>query len=440
MPPTAPRPGDAHVGILYDESMERHIGPEHYERPQRIIRVFETLRDEGLLSRCYQLPARGATDAELLQVHPQEHIDKVQNLYGSRDEDKRGDAFITAFGDLYACDATATAARFAAGCVVEAVQRVLSGAVGSALAVVRPPGHHAECARAMGFCFYNNCAVAARAALAHPGGTVRRVLVLDWDVHHGNGIQDALWGDPSVLYISIHRHPKNFYPFCAGFPEEVGEGAGKGFNVNVPWHVKGAGDADYRAAFELVVEPIVRSFCPDLTIVAAGYDAAAGDPLGGCAVSPAGYFEMTRRLAALSPGGRLVLALEGGYNNRVTADCAAACVRALLGDDAAASSAGSASEDSDAGVEDFFAGSSGGGSGGGLWPLGPTGKMLKEVAKIQAPYWPVLLEGGPFDATWDAYLDGLRAGQAGRARAPPRGAAAGAAFKWRSRAASLAQT
>ncbi|KAG1655847.1 hypothetical protein FOA52_006221, partial [Chlamydomonas sp. UWO 241] len=218
LPPAVPRAGDTRVGLLYDESMERHVGPAHYECPQRVIQVFETLQDEGLMDRCFLLPARPATDAELLRVHPQAHIDKVTSTFDDRCEEQRDDKFVRVFGDLYACEDTTRAALCAAGCVVEGVQQVLSGAMSSALAVVRPPGHHAECERAMGFCFFNNCAVAARAALAHPG--VSKVLVLDWDVHHGNGIQDAVWTDPNILYVSIHRHPKNFYPFVAGYPEE----------------------------------------------------------------------------------------------------------------------------------------------------------------------------------------------------------------------------
>ncbi|GFH16674.1 hist_deacetyl domain-containing protein, partial [Haematococcus lacustris] len=184
------------VGLLYDELMETHQGPEHVEQPLRIIRMLQTLEELGLAQRCWRLASKTAS-AELLRLaHSPEHIaEAVSHPFISK-------------GDMYFCSHTAAAARMAAGCCVEAVRAVLSGTVSSALAIVRPPGHHAECARAQGFCFFNNVAVAARAAqqlgrdLAQP---VRRVAVLDWDVHHGNGIQEVLWEDPSVLYISIHR-------------------------------------------------------------------------------------------------------------------------------------------------------------------------------------------------------------------------------------------
>jgi histone deacetylase 6 len=213
----------------------------------------------------------------------------------------------------------------------------------------------------MGFCFYNNTAVAARTALQLPG--VNRVLLLDWDVHHGNGIQDILYDDPTVMYISLHRYGNGFYPGTGGM-EEVGKGAGTGYTVNVPWGDKGLGDADYLAAFDLVIDPITRAFAPDLVIVAAGFDAAEGDPLGGMKVSDQGYALMTHRLTQLA-GGRCVAALEGGYGLSATASAAASTLSALLG--VATPPLSSRRR-----------------------PKRSTVELLRRVVDVQSKYWPTL--------------------------------------------------
>ncbi|PNW76576.1 hypothetical protein CHLRE_11g467706v5 [Chlamydomonas reinhardtii] len=386
--PSSPAPGDTRVGLLYDNSMERHVGPEHYERPARIIAVHQVLQEQELWGRCWQLVPRQATDTELLLGHTEEHIRKVDSLfddaYPARPESLAGASYCFAEpagaekGDVYVCSDTPSAARMATGCCVEAVKQVLGGTVSRALAIVRPPGHHAECERAQGFCFFNNVAVAALAALQHPD--VKRVAVLDWDIHHGNGIQNILLQRPDALYLSLHRDPKRFYPFTSGFVGEAGEGPGLGFNVNVPWLKKGMGDGDYMAAFSLVVEPVLQSYAPDLVIVAAGFDAADGDPLGGCKVSPEGYGWMTERLLQFA-GGKVVLALEGGYNNRVTAWCAAACVRALL--------EGAASPGLPRDKEH-------------LWPA-ESHDSLKRVYEVQRQHWAPLRERSWSDA-WEAHL------------------------------------
>uniref|UniRef100_A0A7S0ULI3 histone deacetylase n=1 Tax=Polytomella parva TaxID=51329 RepID=A0A7S0ULI3_9CHLO len=326
---------DPRVGLLYDESMELHVGPDHYERPTRIIAVHDALLTAGLVDRCWSLSSWQATDPEILLAHTADHISSVdnmfQNKYPLRDPALSAATYCFASDktkDVYCCAATATAARTAAGCCIKAARAVVRQEVDRAFAVVRPPGHHAECDRAMGFCFFNNVALAALNALQEPG--IQRVAVLDWDVHHGNGIQEILYNRDDALYISIHRSPQNFYPYSSGFPKETGEGLGSGFNVNIPWIRKGMNDADYLTAMDLVVCPILDSFDPDLVIVAAGFDAAEGDPLGGCRVTPEGFAHMTHRLLRFAKG-RIVLALEGGYNTRITAQCATSCVETLLG-------------------------------------------------------------------------------------------------------------
>merc|ERR1719158_2690626 len=221
-------------------------------------------------------------------------------------------------------------ALLAAGGVLQTVDKVMeSGAAG--IAVVRPPGHHAEPHTPHGFCLFNNVSIAAQYAVTQLG--VEKVLILDWDVHHGNGIQHMFYNNPNVLYISLHR-----YDYGAFFPQSsdadydmVGEGAGKGFNVNIPWNGRKFGDSEYLLGFNNVVLPIAYEFQPQLVLVSAGFDAAEGDPLGGYKVSPAMYGYMTHQLSALAEG-RVVVALEGGYNLATISDCATQCAKALLGD------------------------------------------------------------------------------------------------------------
>lgn len=187
----------------------------------------------------------------------------------------------------------------------------------------------------MGFCLYNNVAIAARAAQEMGA---RRVLIVDWDVHHGNGTQDSFYQDPEVLYFSTHQYP--FYP-GTGAIEEVGEGKGLGCTINVPWP-GGRDDADYLAAFDRVLLPVATAFKPDLVLVSCGFDAAEGDPLGSMRLSPEGYAQMTGRLAPLATG-KLVLALEGGYNLDAISRSAAACARVLLGEPAPSQESGAPS-------------------------------------------------------------------------------------------------
>ena len=190
-----------------------------------------------------------------------------------------------------------------------------------------PPGHHACMDKAGGFCFFNNVAVAARMAQRELG--VARVAIVDWDVHHGNGTQDVFRDDPDVLFISLHRHNNGAFFPGTGHPERIGRGKGVGSCVNIAWNTAGVGDDGYRAAFASVVLPVLRDFNPGLVLVSAGFDAVAGDPLGGMKVSPPMFGWMTSQLCAVGTG-RVVLALEGGYNVPAIARCAVSCIDALL--------------------------------------------------------------------------------------------------------------
>ena len=307
------------TGLVYDERFLRHRAPYvHPEHPGRLEAIFGRLERDDLAKSARAIPAREATDEELLRIHTPGLLALVAET-ASHD-------FVQLDPDTYTCRDSALAARLAAGGLVDLCAQVASGMVDDGFALLRPPGHHAEADRPMGFCLFNNVAVAARALQSAPDA--ERVLIVDWDLHHGNGTQHSFWEDPSVLYFSTHQFP--FYP-GTGAAEEAGGGKGRGFNVNVPWPA-GMGDADHLSAFDRLLLPIARSFSPDLVLVSAGFDAAAGDLLGGMRVSPGGYAALTERLLSLADG-RVVLALEGGYNLDAIARSAAACLRVLLGEE-----------------------------------------------------------------------------------------------------------
>ena len=305
------------TGLVYDERFLAHRAPyDHPEHPGRLTAIWRRLGQEGLAARCRRVAAREASDAELERIHTAAHVAAVDAT--AREDFQQLDP------DTYACRDSALAARIAAGGLVDLAAAVADGRLSSGLALLRPPGHHAEADRAMGFCLFNNVAVAARALQA---GGLKRILIVDWDLHHGNGTQNSFWEDQGVLYFSTHQFP--FYP-GTGAIDETGGGAGRGATVNVPWP-GGMGDAEYLAAFDRVLLPAAREFAPEIVLVSAGFDAAEGDPLGAMRLTPSGYAQMTARLATLAEG-RLVLALEGGYDLEAISKSAAACLRVLLGE------------------------------------------------------------------------------------------------------------
>jgi len=221
-------------------------------------------------------------------------------------------------------------ALLAAGGVLQTVDKVIESG-GAGIAVVRPPGHHAEPHTPHGFCLFNNVAIAAERAVREEG--LDRVLILDWDVHHGNGIQHMFYESNKVLYISLHRYDDaTFFPSNEDANYDmVGEGPGKGFNVNIPFNGRKMGDAEYLLAFQSIILPIAYEFNPQLVLVSAGFDAAKGDPLGGYRLSPAMYGHMTQGLLGLA-GGRVVVCLEGGYCLPAISECMLQCARSILGD------------------------------------------------------------------------------------------------------------
>jgi acetoin utilization deacetylase AcuC-like enzyme len=268
------------------------------------------------------LPARQASFAELARIHEAEYIRRI--------EATRGRPHTALDPDTSASAGSYEAALRAAGGVLCAVEAVLDGGYAGAFAAVRPPGHHAEADRAMGFCLFNNAAVAARHALEARG--LRRVLLVDWDVHHGNGTMHSFYDCAAVLYFSVHQYPH--YP-GTGLPQETGSGPGAGFTVNVPLP-GGQGDADYLAVFEQILLPVALAYRPELVLVSAGFDIHRDDPLADMRVSEAGFAGMTRLLVQVADAccpGRLVFALEGGYDLAALAAGVGAVLRTLLGEE-----------------------------------------------------------------------------------------------------------
>jgi acetoin utilization deacetylase AcuC-like enzyme len=307
---------------LYDDPLfrEHDSGEGHPERPARLDALRHGIKEAGLEEGMRALAPRPAHREELERVHTAAHVERVE---GTRGRTVRFDP------DTQAGPRSADAAFLAAGAVVDAVDRVLDGDLDRALCLVRPPGHHAESERAMGFCLFNNVAVAAAHALARG---LTRIAVVDFDVHHGNGTQDAFYADPRVLYLSSHAYP--FYP-GTGALSETGAGPGRGFNVNLPMPA-GLGDADYARVYREIVVPIGRAYDPELVLVSAGFDAHANDPLADMHLSHRGYRELSDVCLALAGGaarGRVVFALEGGYDLRALASSGAEVARSLLGEE-----------------------------------------------------------------------------------------------------------
>ncbi|KAG5639404.1 hypothetical protein H0H81_002936 [Sphagnurus paluster] len=274
------------------------------------------------------LPIRPVKKEEAMLVHSEDHWEKVQAIQTMSEEDRIDTEDYYEQLSLYVMPGTTRAALLSCGGVVEACLAVARNELKKTFAIVRPPGHHAEPDEHMGFCFFNNVAVAAR--VVQQITPIKKIMILDWDVHHGNGTQRAFNDDPSVLYVSIHRYEQGmFYP-CGPFGglQSCGEGPGLGYSVNIPWPEKGMTDADYIHAFQKVVMPIAMEFSPELVI---RFDAAEGDDLGECHVSPTGYAHMTHMLSGLA-GGKLVVALEGGYNLDSISNSALAVAGVLLGE------------------------------------------------------------------------------------------------------------
>ena len=304
-------------------SFTEHDFPRHPEHAGRIQAVWRQLRQAGLLEQVQELTPAPASDEQILAVHSAAHMNRLAAV-------SRGDGVARLDPDTYALPQSPAVARLAAGAVIGAVDSVLTGAAENALAIVRPPGHHATMGRQMGFCLLNNVAIAARHAQAQRN--CGKVLIIDYDVHHGNGTQDIFYADPSVMFISIHQSP--FYP-GTGALGETGSGAGAGYTLNLPI-AGGHGDDSYERLFAEVLWPAAERFAPDLLLVSAGFDAHWVDPLAQMQLSLAGYDWLAReclRMAERLCGGKIVFVMEGGYDLEALAHGWLNVARALLGSD-----------------------------------------------------------------------------------------------------------
>ncbi|KAG8366172.1 hypothetical protein BUALT_Bualt17G0049000 [Buddleja alternifolia] len=364
------------VGLIYDDRMCKHHTPDekyHPENPNRIRAVWDKLHDSGVAQRCVVLNAKKAEDNQLALVHSKTHIDLIKTI-SSIHIVPRIEKIASKYDSIYFNGGSSEAANLAAGSVIEAAVKVAKGELDSAFAIVRPPGHHAEEDKPMGFCLYNNVAIAASFVLnERPELGIGKILIVDWDVHHGNSTQKMFYKDPRVLFFSVHRSTMlddflnesiddeichlqitlhengSFYPYGNdGSHIMTGEGPGAGYNINVPWENGWCGDSDYLAVWDHILIPVAKKFDPDMIIISAGFDAE---------------LQVLMNFAR----GKIVMALEGGYNPTWLAHSAQACVEVLLQDKSRIIS-----------VEDI--------------PLKSTWRVIQTVRQALCAYWPLLAD------------------------------------------------
>ncbi len=310
------------TGILLDERFRRHAtGDGHADSPERLAAIDEGLTAAGLYDTCERIEPVPASEAVIQLIHTHDYLTRLDAAC------RQGYPYIDV-PDCAICPESYEIACLAAGGVIDAARQVARGDLRRTFCAVRPPGHHAERHRALGFCLMNNIALAAQVLKTE--FKFSRLLILDFDVHHGNGTQHAFDADPAVLFISLHGHPHYLYP-GTGFEEEVGVDAGHGYTMNIPF-LPGATDDDYRAAFTGRILPAVGRFAPQMILVSAGFDAHVDDPVGNLALTDEIYTWMTERIVELADRhaqGRVVSVLEGGYNHAVLSRCVAEHVRGL---------------------------------------------------------------------------------------------------------------
>ncbi|NPV72490.1 MAG: histone deacetylase [Pelotomaculum sp.] len=314
------------TGLIYDAAYLNHETYGCPESPARVKHTYEILKIAGMLEKLVTIKPRPATVEEVSLVHLPAYIERVKEF------SKRGGG---SFGNnTTGSPETFETALLAAGGTLSAVEAVLEGRVESAFALVRPPGHHARPGQAMGYCFFNNAAIAARYAIKRYG--LSRVLIIDWDEHHGNGTEEIFYSDPSVLYFSVHRDWS--YP-GTGQAAKAGDGEGKGFNINVPLP-KRSGDADYEHVFRRILRPVALAYRPQLVLVSAGFDAHRDDLIGQMSLTPYGYMALTGIVCEIATccGGALAAVLEGGYNPGALAESVFAVLHTMAGWDAGSSS------------------------------------------------------------------------------------------------------
>lgn len=310
------------TAIVYDVRYLEHNDETHPENANRLRSIIGALEENNLLKSVQTLAPRAATKKELLAVHDEFYLRSLQQFCA------RGGGYLDP--DTYAYKSSYEGAKLSAGGALTAVDAVMREEAGVSFALVRPPGHHAENSHAMGFCLFNNVAVAARFLQKEYG--LKKILIVDWDLHHGNGTQHSFYDDASVLYFSTHQYP--YYPGTGDFTE-MGTRAGEGYTVNVPLPA-GSGDNEHVYAFEKILVPVTEQFAPDFILVSCGFDSYVHDPLGGMNVTESGFLKMFQIVHELSRklcSGRLALALEGGYHLKGLGSIMSTLVRSSMSEE-----------------------------------------------------------------------------------------------------------
>ncbi len=344
------------TGVVCHDLYKEHLANfPHVESPKRLEIIYDMLDEADMAGRFVSISPRPATHDELAWIHSRFHIERVAATDGK--------AYASLDPDTQTTPLSYQAAKLAVGGLFSLVDKIFDGTVKNGFALVRPPGHHAEEDRAMGFCLFNNVALAARYAMKTYG--LRKILILDWDLHHGNATQKSFYEDPDVLYFSTHQYP--YYP-GTGSLKEIGTGKGKGLTVNVPLY-PGYGDGEFFKIIEQIVCPIGRIFEPELIFISAGFDTYHADPLGGMRVTPKGYAAMTRLIMELArecTSERLAVTLEGGYHLTGLRESVRAVLKELVGDSILTA------DD----LEGFA--------------KGAAPPIVQQVIQVQRPYWPSL--------------------------------------------------
>lgn len=293
-----------HTALFYHPIYLQHdTGPNHPERPSRLTAILRRLEKTKLIDKLILIEPEQASVEDIALVHTKDYIRSIEEFCKTAPHNLDPDTVISK--DSF------QAALFAAGAVEKAVDLILKGEITNAFCLVRPPGHHARLAQAMGFCIFNNVAIGAKYIQKKYG--ITRVLIIDWDVHHGNGTEEIFYEDDTVLYISLHQYPH--YP-GTGSSSDIGRGKGRGFNLNIPMEA-GSGDNEYIKAFEEIIVPRARDFKPEFILISAGFDGHRDDPLSATNLTESGYRAMTDitcEIATSYANNRLVSVLEGGYN------------------------------------------------------------------------------------------------------------------------------
>jgi len=344
------------TGVVCHNLYKEHLaGSPHVESHERLQVIYDMLDAADMAGKFLSVSPRPATHDELAWVHSHSHIERVAATEGK--------AHVSLDPDTQTTPLSYQAAKLAVGGLFSLVDNIFDGSIENGFALVRPPGHHAERDRAMGFCLFNNVALGARYAMNTYG--VKKILIIDWDLHHGNATQNSFYTDPDVLYFSTHQYP--YYPGTGGL-REAGDGDGTGLTVNVPLS-PGYGDGDFFKIFEQILSPIASTFEPELIFVSAGFDTYVGDPLGGMKVTPQGYAAMTRLIMDLAKqyaSGRVAITLEGGYHLTGLRESVKAVLKELVGDSVLTPSNLEALE------------------------KGTAPPIVDDVIQVQEPYWPTL--------------------------------------------------